>query len=407
MKKKVLIAAGVTLGAVLLVGAAVFATLNVAQAATRVGQVLAQGNVVQRILSVTNQVTPTEKGLVVIFVQSGGAADKAGVKRGDILLKIDNKETNTLADYMTALSGHKAGDQVKLALTHGDDARTLTATLADNNGRVDLGIMPFGGKFGIGERGMGFGFSGKGQSVPISGTQTIVMEVTSGSPAEKAGLKQGDVIVSVDGKKLDASNVLSDVIASYKPGAAITLQVVSQGQSQRDVKVTLGENPNKAGVAYLGVSYREIGPRMQISQGQMPFMQNESTGAIIVSVTTGSPADKAGLKQGDTITAINGTTVSSPQALSEAVSAHKPGDVVTLSVKHSDGTSADIKATLGENPNKAGSAYLGIATSTGRNRTLPNGQQGQQGMPGLRNRGGQNGAANGQTQQSAPLGDSL
>ena len=343
----------------------------------------------------------------MVLVQSGGAADKAGVKRGDILLKIDDQETNTLADYKTALSSHKAGDQVKLALTHGDDARTLTATLTDNNGQVDLGLAAFGGRFEFGERGMGFGFPGNGVSAPISGTQTVIVEVTSGSPADKAGLKQGDVIVSVDSKKLDASNVLSDVISSYKPGAVVTLQVISQGQSQRDVKVTLGENPNKAGAAYLGVSYREIGSKMRFSQGQMPFMQGTGTGAIIVSVTTGSPADKAGLKQGDTITAVNGTTVSSPQALSEAVSTHKPGDVVTLSVKHSDGTSADVKVTLGDNPNKAGSAYLGIATSTGRNRTLPNGQQGQgqQGMPRFQNRGGQNGASG--TQLSTPLGDSL
>ena len=404
MNKKVLIAAGATLGAALLVGAAAFATLNVAQAATRAGQAWAQGTV-QRILSATNQVTPTEKGLVVVLVQSGGAADKAGVKRGDILLKIDDQETNTLADYKTALSSHKASDQVKLALTHGDDARTLTATLTDNNGQVDLGLAAFGGRFEFGERGMGFGFPGNGVGAPISGTQTVIVEVISGSPADKAGLKQGDVIVSVDSKKLDASNVLSDVISSYKPGAVVTLQVISQGQSQRDVKVTLGENPNKAGAAYLGVSYREIGSKMRFSQGQMPFMQG--TGAIIVSVTSGSPADKAGLKQGDTITAVNGTTVSSPQALSEAVSTHKPGDVVTLSVKHSDGTSADVKVTLGDNPNKAGSAYLGIATSTGRNRTLPNGQQGQgqQGMPRFQNRGGQNGASG--TQLSTPLGDSL
>ena len=406
MNKKVLIAAGATLGAALLVGAAAFATLNVAQAATRAGQAWAQGTV-QHILSATNQVTPTEKGLVVVLVQSGGAADKAGVKRGDILLKIDDQETNTLADYKTALSSHKAGDQVKLALTHGDDARTLTATLTDNNGQVDLGLAAFGGRFEFGERGMGFGFPGNGVGAPISGTQTVIVEVTSGGPADKAGLKQGDVIVSVDSKKLDASNVLSDVISSYKPGAVVTLQVISQGQSQRDVKVTLGENPNKAGAAYLGVSYREIGSKMRFSQGQMPFMQGTGTGAIIVSVTTGSPADKAGLKQGDTITAVNGTTVSSPQALSEAVSTHKPGDVVTLSVKHSDGTSADVKVTLGDNPNKAGSAYLGIATSTGRNRTLPNGQQGQgqQGMPRFQNRGGQNGASG--TQMATPLGDSL
>jgi S1-C subfamily serine protease len=401
MNKKVLIAAGATLGAALLIGAAAFATLNIAQAATRAGQALTNGPV-QRILSAANIITSTEKGLVIVAVQSGGAAEKAGVKRGDILLKIDDQETNTLADYRTALGSHKASDQVKLVITHGDDQRTLTATLTDNNGQPDLGLLPFGGGNGFGRHGMGFGFPAGN----ISGTQTVVMEVVSGSPADKAGLKQGDVIVSVDSKKLDASNVLSDVISSYKPGAVVTLQVVSQGQSQRDVKVTLGENPNKTGVAYLGVSYREGGFKTPFSRGQMPFMQGQGTGAVIVSVTTGSPADKAGLKQGDTITAVDGTALSTPQALSDAVSAHKSGDVVTLSVQHSDGSTANVKVTLGDNPNKAGSGYLGIATSIGRGRYSTDGQQG---TPRSQNRGGRNNGAygQGQTQQSVPAGDSL
>ncbi|HEY3343202.1 MAG TPA: PDZ domain-containing protein [Anaerolineae bacterium] len=403
MNKKVLIAAGAALGAALLIGTAAFATLNIAQAATRTGLALS-GGPIQRILSATSLITSTEKGLVIVAVQSGGAADKAGVKRGDILLKIDDQETNTLADYKAALGSHKVSDQVKLAITHGDDQRTLTATLTDNNGQPDLGLLPFGGGGrGFGRQGIGF------PGANISGIQTVVVAVVSGSPADKAGLQRGDVIVSVDSKKLDATNVLSDVISSYKPGDVVTLQVVSQGQSQRDLKVTLGVNPNKAGVAYLGVSYHEGGAEMPFTRGQMPFTQGVGSGAVIISVTAGSPADNAGLKQGDTITAVNGTAVSTPQALSSAIGALKPGAVVTLGVKHSDGTAADVKVTLGDNPNKAGTGYLGIATSTGRNRNFANGQQGMQGVPRLQNRGGRgNGAfGQGQTQQSVPLGDSL
>jgi S1-C subfamily serine protease len=404
MNKKILIAAGATVGVALLIGIATLTTLNVAQAATRAGQVLSQGTL-QHILAATGQVSSTEKGLVVVGVTSGGAADKAGVKRGDILLKIDDQETNTLADYRSALSTHKAGDEVTLALTHGDTSRNLTATLSDNNGQPDLGLVLYAGKNGRSGNDAEFAPFGKGMSTPISGTQTIVVDVISGSPADKAGLKRGDIIVSVDGKQLDASNVLSDVISSYKPGDVVTLQVISMGQSQdqRDVKVTLGENPDKAGEAYLGISYREMGLRMPFLEGQVPFtQQSQATGALIVSVTQNSPAEAAGLKQGDVITAVNGTAVSTPQALSQAISSHKAGDVVTLSVKHSDGSTSEVKVTLAENPNKAGSVYLGVTTTNVvRNRTFNNGQQGQQSMPGFRNRQNQN------SQQAAPLGDSL
>ena len=409
MNKKVLIVAGATIGAVLLVGAVVFAGLNVAHAATLAERAFVRGPV-QRFLSATNQVTSTEKGLVVVLVQQDSAADKAGVKRGDILLKIDDQETNTLADYKTALSNHKAGDQVKLTVTHGDEQLTLTATLTDNNGRPDLGLLPFGGRFARGGHTMSFAFPGGSAAVPISGTQTVVIDVSAGGPADKAGIKRGDAIVSVDSKKLDATNVLSDVISAYKPGDVVTLQIVSPGQSQRDVKVTLGENPSKKGAAYLGVTYREDWRMKQISQGEtLPFVPNGVSGATIISVTANSPAAKAGLKQGDTIMAIDGETVNSPQALSTAVSAHKPGDSVTLSVKHSDNSTTDVKVTLGENPNKAGAGFLGVTTGLYFKRQIQNGPQGQQGIPRFQNRGGQGSTSDGQELplQKAPLGDSL
>lgn len=83
-----------------------------------------------------------------------------------------------------------------------------------------------------------------------------IQTVTAGSPAEKAGLKAGQVIQSVDGKALTSANSLSDAVSSHKPGDVVTLNVYDpQTNKSSDVKVTLGDNPQKAGSPWMGIEY--------------------------------------------------------------------------------------------------------------------------------------------------------
>ena len=105
-------------------------------------------------------------------------------------------------------------------------------------------------------------------------------------------------------------------------------------------------------------------------QGLLPFLRGQSpfstpdveTGALVQSVTTESPAESAGLKSGDVITEIDGVSVATPQDLVDAVGAKKPGDTVTLTVIRSgEKEPVSVKVTLGENPDKAGKAYLGVS----------------------------------------------
>ena len=109
-------------------------------------------------------------------------------------------------------------------------------------------------------------------------------------------------------------------------------------------------------------------------RGQMPFgMPAAETGAVVQSVVTDSPAESAGLQHGDVITEIDGAAVTTPQDLVDAVGAKKPGDTVALTVTRSGETAPlTVEATLGENPDKAGKAYLGVsigAIRCGCNRT--------------------------------------
>ena len=74
-----------------------------------------------------------------------------------------------------------------------------------------------------------------------------------------------------------------------------------------------------------------------------------SSGAQITSVVSGSPADKDGLKAGDVITAIDGTAITTADDLTAQVGAHRPSDVITVTVNR-NGSSKDIKVTLGVRP---------------------------------------------------------
>lgn len=191
-------------------------------------------------------------GIVIASVESDGPAAQAGVVRSDILLEMDGKTLEDSGDLASYLDELKPGDEVELKVLHGDDLRTLTATLGDRDGRAYLGLVPCGGVSKEVE-----------VEVQAGAPGATIVEVMPDSPAEEAGLQEGDVIVAVDGQELDAENTLADLIAQYKPGDTVTLEIERPDDEEPfEVTVELGEHPDKEGVAYLGVRYSAF-PRLK------------------------------------------------------------------------------------------------------------------------------------------------
>ena len=87
----------------------------------------------------------------------------------------------------------------------------------------------------------------------------LIVEVKPDSPAEEAGIREGDVLTAFDGEPLDAGSDLGEIIAAHAPGDVVTLEVRALGVrfegEGREVTVTLAENPEDEGQAYLGVSF--------------------------------------------------------------------------------------------------------------------------------------------------------
>ena len=153
----------------------------------------------------------------------------------------------------------------------------------------------------------------------------VVTSVESGSPAAKGGLKIGDVITQLNGKKVTDAGELQMEVGQKTPGTAIKLEVVREGQSV-SVPVTLEAmgsrdkqgnevSENDHGKMHWGVGLGDITPDIR-EQLQAP---KELHGAVIEQVQPGSPADNAGLQRGDVIVQVNRHDVQSASDVQQAL----------------------------------------------------------------------------------------
>jgi serine protease Do len=164
----------------------------------------------------------------------------------------------------------------------------------------------------------------------------LVSSVEPGSPAEKAGIKSGDVILAVDGKAVDQSVDLPRIVGETKPGTALALQVWRKGATQ-DLRVTVGEMPaekvaaaaagDEAKQAKLGVSVRPLTAEERKARG---------LDAGVVVETVDGPAAKAGIRQGDVILAFGAAKVENPEQLKKLVD--KASGNVPVLVRRDDAT---------------------------------------------------------------------
>jgi len=139
----------------------------------------------------------------------------------------------------------------------------------------------------------------------------VISEVTPDSPGAQAGLKVGDVIVGLDGKKVAGAGELQAEVSEKRPGTKVTLDVLRDGKSM-NVPVTLQELGSKDKKEELNASAENGKPRWGIGISDLTSDVREQIqapanikGAVIQRVQPGSPADDAGLQPGDVIQSVN------------------------------------------------------------------------------------------------------
>jgi serine protease Do len=184
--------------------------------------------------------TPDQKGLVVRDVDPAGPAAKAGVKPGDVIVKIDDKDVANFDSLRKALTDHKPGDKLSVTVMRDGKEKKLTVTLASRRPR------PAAGSGGGAPREGGQAFLGiltqpltpetKSQFNIDANEGVVVTQVGPGTPASKAGIRGGDVITKVDGKAITNPEELRDAVRAVRPGQDLTLSVARGGKSQ-EIKV--------------------------------------------------------------------------------------------------------------------------------------------------------------------------
>jgi len=288
----------------------------------------------------------------------------------------------TLASAGVAFAQQTGPDEPDTAITVEPQSQTLSFFL-DGGGYLGVNTEEITkenmGRYGLREpRGVG------------------ITSVAKDSPAEKAGLRTGDVILRVDEDNVTSTRKLSRLISEIAPDHSVRLTISRSGAEQQ-VAVTIGSrgdrqtikqllksengevfkgdakiwrwegSPGFDGSLFAFGNSRRIGvSTMQLTKQLADYFGiADGKGVLVTSVTEDGPAAKAGLRAGDVITAVDGEKVEGAGDISRAINKKKDGDITLTVIRNK--TQQTIRVTPKENP----SPYVVPSTQMGRQIVIP------------------------------------
>jgi serine protease Do len=176
----------------------------------------------------------------------------------------------------------------------------------------------------------------------------LVGDVTPGSPADKVGIKPGDIIIEFDGKPIKEMNELPRLVAAVPVGKTVEVKVLRDGKPQT-FKVQVQELDEKQMAAApsqnkesLGMSVREFTPELA-----RRFRMDYEPGILIYQVQEGSPAEEAGIQEGDLIKEVNRKPVKDLKTYQTQIGSLKKGGNVLFRIKRG-GMNLFVSLRLGE-----------------------------------------------------------
>jgi serine protease Do len=165
----------------------------------------------------------------------------------------------------------------------------------------------------------------------------LVAQVNPDTPAAKAGIHQGDIILEFDGHPIHEMNELPRMVAGTEPGSKATLKILREGK-EKTLNLTIVEltderqaqtkeegEPEKTP---LGLEVQNLTPTLA-----QQFQLRDNKGVVVVRVESGSPASDAGIRVGDLILEVNGAAVVTVKEYREAVGKVKKDSFARLLVK--------------------------------------------------------------------------
>jgi S1-C subfamily serine protease len=188
-------------------------------------------------------------GLVVRQVEPDSPAAKAGLRAGDTITKVEDKEVKDFEGLVNTLARHKPGDSLTFQVLRDGKEQDLKVTLGERPA-----LLP-GPRSEPAERRAAFlGVQTQRLTPELrdrlglgADAGVIVTDVVANTPAAKAGLKPDDVITAVDGKNITDPAQLREAIQRAGAGKQVTLSLV-RGKEKQEVKAELQEAPSDVGL---------------------------------------------------------------------------------------------------------------------------------------------------------------
>jgi len=184
-----------------------------------------------------------EKGVLVRQVTPDSPADKAGLKTGDRVVKLNNEDVQDVEKFMQAVAAMKAGGKLSLQVIRDGKEQNLNVTLGERPSpeMPSVPSMPgFRRPAFLGVQTQPLTPEMKKQFNVESDSGAVVTEVVPNSPAAKAGLKRDDVITAVDDQQVRTPADLREAVQKVGSGKEATLQVM-RGKEKLSIKANLRE----------------------------------------------------------------------------------------------------------------------------------------------------------------------
>ena len=175
------------------------------------------------------------------------------------------------------------------------------------------------------------------QALDLSGTEgVIVSSIQKDSPADHAGLKRYDVILEIDGRKIESEDQFRRIVADAAPGKRLHLKVMRDGKMQ-DLDTDVAERPDltsalppapKAPEETAGLNVADLTTELR----EMHRLDRDLQGVLVLQVKPGLAGDEAGLVKGDVIVELNKKPVQDAASFLKQLRNARTGDVFLLYV---------------------------------------------------------------------------
>jgi serine protease Do len=166
----------------------------------------------------------------------------------------------------------------------------------------------------------------------------LIAAVEPGSPADKAGLRPGDVVIGFNGQKIDEPNKLPRLVAATKPGSSASLRIWRDGKAE-EVKFTAAELVAESKAAKPEAKDKDLKPnRLGLVVSELPEAQRKALGVDYGLVVESATGGRTPLRPGDVILGVGRERFKSIEEFERLIAEQKQGESVALLVRRGEAT---------------------------------------------------------------------